>query len=120
MANLKAVRTTRMIDLGDGVQRTARFTLNAMADMEEKYGSLQAGFDKMKEGSISATRYLLWLVLSPDDENLTEREVGNLIDTTNMGELMDTLMDILMENIPTNDAGQPATAPNRQTLANLA
>lgn len=118
MANLKAMKTARTIDLGDGVPRTARFTLNAMADMEERYGSIQAAFEKMKDGSIAAIRYLLWLLLSQDDEELTEKQVGNLIDTENMGELLDVMMDILSENMPKNDARQPTNSPNRQTLAN--
>ena len=73
MSNVSAVKNTkRTVDLGDGVEREVILSLNAMADLEEKYGSIEAAFAKVQEGSVAAIRYLLWCILVPDgDEDLT-------------------------------------------------
>ena len=42
MADVQAVRPVKhTIDLGDGVEREIEFSLNAMADLEEKYGTVE-------------------------------------------------------------------------------
>ena len=102
MSDIKAVRPVKhTIDLGDGVEREICFTLNAMADLEEKFGTVEAAFEKMEQNNISAIRFLLWCLLNTDDtEELTERQVGNLIDLSNLNELMDSVMDYLEEAMP--------------------
>ena len=61
MANLKEARPrVKTITLNDGVEREIKFTLNAMAELEDKYGSVEAAFKKLDEGSIKAARFILW------------------------------------------------------------
>lgn len=40
--------------------RTLLFDLNAFAELEDKFGSLDQAFQKMQQGSVKATRTLLW------------------------------------------------------------
>ena len=113
MSNVSAVKNMkRTVDLGDGVEREVILSLNAMADLEEKYGSIEAAFAKVQEGSVAAIRYLLWCILVPDgDEDLTEKEVGKLIRIDNLSEIMGNLMDVLEEQMPDGSTGPNQAAP---------
>lgn len=113
MSNVSAVKNTkRTVDLGDGVEREVILSLNAMADLEEKYGSIEAAFAKVQEGSVAAIRYLLWCILVPDgDEDLTEKDVGKLIRIDNLSEIMGNLMDVLEEQMPDGSTGPNQAAP---------
>jgi len=93
MSNLADVKNkTVKITLNDGVERTIKFTLNALAELEDKFGSVQAAFDKLeKENSMKALRAILWAGFLHESPNLTEREVGNLIDIAYMTELVESL-----------------------------
>lgn len=101
MANVSDVKPKkRFVDLGDGVEREVTFSLNAMAELEEKYGSIDAAFNKVKGGSIAAVRFLLWTIMHDNDEQLTERQVGSMIRLDNMNEIMETLMTALEDQMP--------------------
>jgi len=108
MSDVRSVRPAKhTIDLGDGIEREVYFSLNAMADLEEKYGSVEAAFEKCSQNNIGAIRYLLWCILNTKaDEQITERQVGELIDLSNLSELMDVVMDYLEESMPQLEALQ--------------
>lgn len=116
MSNVADVKPKkRTVDLGDGVEREVVLSLNAMAELEDKYGSIDNAFEKIKKGSIATIRFLLWCVLVPDgDTDLTEREIGRLIKLDNIQEIMTSVMDALEEQMP------PSTdSPNQQTQADV-
>lgn len=116
MSNVADVKPKkRTVDLGDGVEREVVLSLNAMAELEDKYGSIDSAFEKIKQGSIATIRFLLWCVLVPDgDTDLTEREIGRLIKLDNIQEIMSSVMDALEEQMP------PSTdSPNQQTQADV-
>lgn len=101
MANIQAVRPVKhTIDLGDGVEREIEFSLNAMADLEEKYGTVEHAFEKVEENNISAIRFLLWCLLNTGEQEISEREVGRLINLRNLNELMSSVMDYMEEAMP--------------------
>jgi hypothetical protein len=75
MANLAQVRPTKVL------------TLNDLADIEEKYGSL----DQIDLTKFTVIRYILWLVLKKD-EPITEREVGDRFTLDTMREEIDKVM----------------------------
>ena len=61
MSNLREVKPkVKTITLSDGVEREIRFTLNAMAELEDRYGSVQAAFEALDNNSIKAVRCILW------------------------------------------------------------
>lgn len=112
MANLAdAKRKIVKITLNDGVERTIKFTLNALAELEDMFGSVQSAFDKLeKENSMKALRAILWAGFLHEDANLTEREVGNLIDIAYMQELVETLGSAFDSDMPQPVEG--AQVPN--------
>ena len=114
MSDVQAVRPAKhTIDLGDGVEREVSFSLNAMADLEERYGSIDAAFEQVQNNKISAIRYLLWVLLNNDaNEEITERQVGALINLQNLEDLISTVMDYMEESMPAireMQAKNPAT-----------
>ena len=105
MSNVADVKSkVSTVTLMDGKKRTLRFTLNALAELEDRYGSVQNAFDKLeKENSMKALRCVLWAGLIHESPELTEREVGDLIDTNYMQELMGTLNGALNSDMPASD-----------------
>ena len=92
---------TVKITLNDGKERTIRFTLNALAELEDKFGSVQAAFDKLeKEHSMKALRAILWAGLLHESPDITEQEVGNLIDLGYMAQLMESIGTALDNDLP--------------------
>ena len=71
--------------------RTIVFDLNSFAELEESYGSVQAVLDEMAKGSIKALRLLLWAGLVHEQDNLTPKDVGRLIQFGDVPKLTDLL-----------------------------
>ena len=112
MANLKDIRQRKpvKITLLDGVERTVKFTLNAMAEIEDRYGSVEKGFYELEENnSIKALRCILWAGFIEDEPEITERQVGSLIDIAYMDELMELLGQAFEQDMP--DQNNPQTLP---------
>ena len=95
--------------------RTRLFDLNAFAELEDKFGSLDQAFQKMQAGSVKATRMLLWAGLLHEDEKLTERQVGAMISLTNVERIMEQITEALTAAQP-EDTGnnENAVAPDPQ------
>lgn len=101
MANVNDVKSKAIkITLTDGVERTIKFTLNAMAELEDRYGSVEEAFKQLDNNSIKAVRCILWAGLIHEDPDLTEQQVGNLIDIQYMQELMASLGEAFDADMP--------------------
>lgn len=104
MANVIDVKPKPVkITLSDGVERTIKFTLNAMAELEDRYGSVEEAFKQLDNNSIKAVRCILWAGLIHEDPDLTEQQVGNLIDIQYMQKLMASLGDAFDADMPDAD-----------------
>lgn len=114
MSNLRNAKPrVKTITLKDGVEREICFTLNAMAEMEDRYGSVDAAFAELDKGSIKATRFILWAgFLHLEDESLTEQRVGNLIDLDLMQEIMETMSAAIGDDMPDQKESGEAALPN--------
>lgn len=113
--NVKDVKSKSVpLVLMDGKERHLRFTLNALAELEDKYGSVEAAFNKVEqESSVTALRFVLWAGLMWEDEELTEKQVGDLIDLNYMQEMIETLGVALDGDMPVDPQAQALAA--RQT-----
>ena len=112
MANVKDVKSKAVkITLTDGVERTIKFTLNAMAELEDRYGSVEEAFKQLDNNSIKAVRCILWAGLIHEDPDLTEQQVGNLIDIQYMQELMASLGDAFDADMPEAEELPESTEP---------
>ena len=112
MSNINDVRpVATKIKLSDGVEYEVKFTLNAMAELEEKYGTVDEAFKRVDEGSIKAARFVLWAGLMHN--GLTEQQVGDLVDLQCIHEIMKDLGDALQKDLPP----EGEQVPNAPVLA---
>ena len=112
MSNVKDVKSKDIkITLNDGVERTIKFTLNALAELEDRYGSVDEAFKQLDNNSIKAVRCILWAGLIHEDPDLTEQQVGNLIDIQYMQELMASLGDAFDADMPEAEKLPESTEP---------
>lgn len=108
MANIKKLkREPIVIDIGDGVERTLRYTLNSFALIEEKYGTIDKAMEALNSGSIVAIRFVLWAGLVHEDENLSEHYVGNQIDLSDLEDLAEKMNKAMMGDLPQDEVVNP-------------
>ena len=108
MSNVREIKTrVKSITLNDGVERQIKFDLNAMAELEDKYGSVEAAFNALEKNSIKAIRSVLWAGLLHSDPTLTEQQVGSLIDLDSMGDIMEQLGESLTDSMPVDGGSSP-------------
>lgn len=81
-------------------ERRLIFDLNSFCDLEDKYDTVEKAMVEMQKGSIKAIRYMLYLGLLNEDENLTERKVGKLIKIENLREVMAALTTAIAISTP--------------------
>lgn len=82
------------------IPREIRFDMNAFAELEDKFGSMDAAFQAMQTGSMKAARTLLWAGLIHADQTLTEREVGRMVTLQNIHEVIARITTALTEAVP--------------------
>ena len=108
MANIKKLRREPVIiDIGDGVERKLRYTLNSFALIEEKYGTIDKAMEILKSGSIAAIRFVLWAGLIHEDENLSEHYVGSQIDLSDLEDLAEKMNKAMMGDLPQDEVVNP-------------
>lgn len=84
-------------------ERHLKFDLNAFAELEGIYGDFQTAMEAMSNGSIKAVRAMLWAGLVHEDENLTIKDVGSMIDMSNIGYVVETISKAVSEAMPKVD-----------------
>ena len=83
--------------------RKLRFDLNAFANLEDIYGSINDAMKKMEEVSIKAIRALLWCGLVHEEPTLTQATVGSLLGISNLADITNTLTSALASSLPTDE-----------------
>jgi hypothetical protein len=116
MSNANKSRNKEIsITLNDGVKRTLRYDLNALAELEDLYGSADAAFKKTEKGSIKTLRDVLWVGLLHAEPNLTSHDVGALIDINDMQGIVDQVGLAIGADMPDKETVakvKQATVPN--------
>lgn len=100
MSNVSEVKR-KSIELNLDKVRHLKYTLNSFAEMEEKYGSVDQALAMVSENKISAIRFMLWAGLMHEDENLTEKQVGNMIEVDSLQDICNKLVTALDGDSPT-------------------
>lgn len=108
MADIVKVRKVPVkVDIGDGQERHLRYTLNAFALLEEKYGTMEKAMEALESGSIIAIRYILWAGLVHEDSELTELYVGDQIDLADLERLAEKMNEAMMGDLPQDKVANP-------------
>lgn len=96
MSNVNDVRIKKVTVELDKT-RTLLYDLNAFAEMEDRYGSIQAILDDVSKGSIKALRLVLWAGLIHEDDSLSPYDVGKWIkfaDIARVSELLGKALEL--------------------------
>lgn len=72
--------------------RTIRFSLNSLELIEEKIGVALENMDSVPM-TIKNVKILLWCGLVHEDEALTEKEVGEMVDLSNLQEVQEKMAE---------------------------
>lgn len=103
MSNLMNVRPKEVAIECDGKTYPIVFDLNAIAELEDHYGSVEAAFEAVDSGSVKAIRKILWVGLLHHNDDITEREVGRMITMTNLPDIMAQVVSAMNNGLPTVD-----------------
>lgn len=112
MSNVNKVKREKVfIELDK--QRELKYTLNSFAEMEDKYGTVDDALKEMEKGSIKAVRFMLWAGLIHEDDELTEKQVGKLVELQDLESLSSKMNDVMTTDLPTdNQKKTEASSPN--------
>lgn len=102
MSNLADVKKKPVV-LDLDKPRTLRYTLNAFAEMEDRYGSVDETMKMVEGNNIRAIIFMLWCGLMHEDETLTEKQVGNLIDVTELQDISDKMGLAMKGDMPVKE-----------------
>lgn len=83
-------------------ERTVNFDLNALCELEEKFGSLDKAVKAIEVGGFKSMRTLLYAGLY-SNEKLSEEEVGKLITLKNMSAISEEIIKAFEESMPEVD-----------------
>ncbi len=105
-----------------GKKYMMNFDLNAMAELEDIFGSLRIAITQLKQRKLKAVRSFLYAVLKSSDESLTEFEVGKLIDMNNFNDIEKAITKLInnaFEEDGNDDKETPSKneEPDHQTQA---
>ena len=112
-----------------GKDRYIRYDLNAFAEMEDLFGSMEAAQERLQGGSMKDIRTVLWLGLiwdevvldevtgDPIKYTLSQYEVGSWLTTMNLQDIMDKLQSAISGSLPDNDGSKTSAETMNQAAA---
>jgi hypothetical protein len=113
-----------IIQLG-GEDRLLAYDLNAFAELEKRFGGIEAAMDALQEGKLSALKLVLWAGLihsctvvdaltgEPVSYGITPHDVGSWMTPANMPEITEQLSKAITAALPPVE--EPAVVKNEQT-----
>jgi len=113
VSNVRDVRS-KPIPIMLDKQRHMKFDLNAFAEIEEQYGSVEAAMDALEQGSIKALRIVLWAGLiheELDDKGeakITPKFIGSLISIQDLPSLVSKIGEAM--NVDMGEIAELASA----------
>jgi hypothetical protein len=112
MSNLKDIKDSDIKLTIGGKERVLRFDLNAVAELEEKIGTMEVVDAQLRQGKMKIFRTYLWAGLIHAEPELTEKEVGSWLTLDEISKLVETLntktniIDEDKEDTPKNSKSQ--------------
>lgn len=111
MANVEKVKRNPVyVELDKS--RQLKYTLNSFAEMEDRYGSVDDALKAVEKGKIKAVRFMLWAGLIHEDENLTEKQVGAMIEVQDLDALSAKMNETMSGDLPDPKLKEATTNPN--------
>lgn len=99
--DLRSIRPRRIGIEFEDKTRHILFDMNAMAELEEMYGSYGEALEALNSGSFRAMRALLYCGLLHEDPEMTLQKAGTLVAMSQMDVLSDALVAAMQDAVPT-------------------
>ncbi|GMA55498.1 hypothetical protein GCM10025857_68550 [Alicyclobacillus contaminans] len=81
-------------------ERTLKYDLNAFAEIEDRFGTLQKAFEELEKRKLKAVRAILWAGLLHEDPKLTEQQVGAMLSFADLASILPDVMKAIMAALP--------------------
>lgn len=107
--SLRKVRPER-VTINLDKSRTLVYDLNAFAELEEEFGSIEDAMKALETGKIKSLISILWAGLVHEDEELTPKKVGSIIGLNDIQEVVNALTKAIGSSLP--DAGADGEGKN--------
>jgi hypothetical protein len=117
MSNLNKVKKPEIV-LDLDKPRKLKYTLNSFAEMEERYGTVDKALELVQSNNMRAIIFMLWAGLMWEDEELTEKQVGNLIEIDQLQDVAEKMSKAVGGDLPApvaKVAGAEIKDPNAQS-----
>jgi hypothetical protein len=85
-------------------ERHLVYDLNAYAELEDYFGSVEKALEELEKGKMKTLRAVLWAGLVHEDEALTIKDVGGLIDANNLQEVVEAIGNSLSVSLPDEES----------------
>ena len=133
-SNLDQVRTpagSYFIGNFGGKDRYIRYDLNAFAEMEDMFGSMEAAQERLQGGSMKDVRTVLWLGLiwdevvldevtgDPIKYTLSQYQVGSWLTTLNLQDVMNKLQSAISGSLPDANQNQTSAQTMNQAVSGM-
>ena len=112
MSNLKEIKV-KEVGLILDKERHLRYDLNAMSEVEEKFGDIQAALTLVEKMNIKAIKNLLWAGLIHEETkedgtyNITENQIGKLVGIGNIEDISRLIIEAFGQALPEEKNAAP-------------
>lgn len=91
----------------NGKEYDLGFDMNALCDMQDKYGTLDKAFSKVSKNiDMKDLRFILWKALQHSEPKMTEQEAGRLITMRDINAGVSALNSAMGASLPKPDGDE--------------
>ena len=92
-------------------ERTFKFDLNALCELEDKFGDISEAFSGLEKREFKKIRSIVHALLAhEEDEDWSEKDAGSLITVENLEEVASALAKALSKSAPDTQEVKKTTA----------
>jgi hypothetical protein len=114
MSNLNNIRERNVPVTLNGETKNLRYDLNAIAELEDKFGSLDNIQEALNSGSLKSLRTFLWAGLIHENETLTEKELGSWLSLADLFVLQKDIVKAIEMSNPKIDETKEDSSPKKK------
>lgn len=88
----------------EGKEYELKFDMNTFCELEDVYGDINKAFEDLQSRKIKAIRALIYSAVKSENENVTLKEVGQMLTLQDMEKLGTAINEALQVSMP--EAGE--------------
>jgi len=83
-----------------------KYDMNAFIEIEEVHGSIKMAFKDLEDGKLKTIRTVLWAGLLHENESLTLKQVGAMIDFKDVANIIEKIQEAMEDSLPDPDSDE--------------